>query len=262
MTDHYATLGVAKTATQDEIKRAFRKLASQHHPDKGGDTAKFQQIQAAYEVLGDEAKRQQYDNPNPFGGSGFNFNFGGGNPQFNDIFNQMFGQGFGQQRRPQQGFVRMSLWIHLHDVATGGKRTVAVGTAAGQHTVEIEIPLGINDGDSVQYGGIAPGGADLVVQFRIHPDTRWTRTGLDLYIDQPVPLWDMILGGDITVRTLGGSELVTSVPPRCPPRTLLRLKRQGLRDRSGNQGDILVRVMPEMPLNIAPEIIEAIQKHR
>jgi preprotein translocase subunit Sec63 len=63
MTDHYATLGVAKTATQDEIKRAFRKLASQHHPDKGGDTQKFQEIQAAYDTLGDAAKRQAYDNP-------------------------------------------------------------------------------------------------------------------------------------------------------------------------------------------------------
>ncbi len=64
MTDHYATLGVAKTATADDIKRAFRKLASQHHPDKGGDTARFQQIQAAYDVLGNEAKRRAYDNHN------------------------------------------------------------------------------------------------------------------------------------------------------------------------------------------------------
>ena len=73
MPDHYAALGVARTATADEIKRAFRRLASQHHPDKGGDTQKFQTIQAAYDTLGDVAKRSQYDNPQPqFGG------FGGG----------------------------------------------------------------------------------------------------------------------------------------------------------------------------------------
>ena len=89
MSDHYATLGVARTATPDEIKRAFRKLASQHHPDKGGDTARFQQIQAAYDVLGDAAKRQQYDNPQPFGGQnpfgqhGFNFDFSSGPGGFN-----------------------------------------------------------------------------------------------------------------------------------------------------------------------------------
>ena len=93
MTDHYAKLGVARNATQDEIKRAFRRLASQHHPDKGGDTKKFQEIQAAYDVLGDTAKRSQYDSPQPQfsglgGGPNFNANF-----DFNTIFD-MFGARF------------------------------------------------------------------------------------------------------------------------------------------------------------------------
>ena len=86
MTDHYATLGVARTASADEIKRAFRKLASQHHPDRaGGNTTKFQEIQAAYETLGDEQKRASYNTPqpqHPFGGGGFHQNF-----DFNEIFN-------------------------------------------------------------------------------------------------------------------------------------------------------------------------------
>ena len=126
MTDHYATLGVAKDASQDEIKKAFRKLASQHHPDKGGDTVKFQEIQAAYDVLGDPEKRRQYDNPSPgWVGSGqpggFSFNFGTG-PQFNaDFFNQMFGQGFGQPQR--QSHVRMTVWINLEEVARGACRS-------------------------------------------------------------------------------------------------------------------------------------------
>ena len=262
MTDHYTTLGVAKTATQDEIKRAFRKLASQHHPDKGGDTAKFQEIQAAYDTLGDEAKRAEYNNPRPQfsgipGGSGAHFNM-------NDIFSTMFGQGFGQQ--PQQrrapAFVRMSLWIKLHDVAQGGSRPVAVGTAQGQQTIEVEIPLGINDGDSVQYQGLAPGGQDLVIQYRIHPEPHWQRDGLNLICEKTVSIWDMILGADITVNTVTGGELVTVMQARTQPRTMMRLKRQGLRDRNGNQGDILVRIMPEIPTTIAPEIIEAIQNHR
>jgi molecular chaperone DnaJ len=142
MSDHYATLGVAKTATPDEIKRAFRKLASQHHPDKGGDTAKFQSIQAAYDTLGDAVKRAEYDNPRPQysgmpGGAQFNMN---------DIFSSMFGgqSPFGPQRR-QQSHTRMTLWIRLSDVAQGGTRPVAVGTPQGQSTIEVEIPLGIND---------------------------------------------------------------------------------------------------------------------
>ena len=265
MTDHYATLGVAKTATADEIKRAFRKLASQHHPDKGGDTAKFQSIQAAYDTLGDTAKRQAYDNPSPFanhnsGGPHFNFNFGGGD--INDIFGQMFGQTFRQQQAPQRPFVRMSLWIRLSDVATGGMRPVAVTTTHGQQTIEIEIPQGVNDGDSVQYPGLAPGGGDLVVQFRIHPDLQWQRNGLDLVTEIPVSIWDMILGADITVRSITGTELITAVPAGIEPGQMLRLRRQGLRDRHSNQGDILVKIRPQIPKNISPEIIQAIQKNR
>ena len=246
MTDHYATLGVAKTATAEEIKRAFRKLASQHHPDKGGDTARFQEIQAAYDVLGDEAKRSAYDNPSPFGGTnpfgnqGFHFNFGSGHNDFGDIFQNMFGQGFNQQRR-QQPFVRMSLWVRLTDVITGGRRPVAVSTGAGANTIEIDIPRGINDGESVQYPKLAPGGADLVVQFRVHPDPRWQRDGLNLITEQDVSIWDMILGGDITVVTLTGEKFAVSVPARCQPRTLLRLRGRGISNQNST-GDLFIKI--------------------
>ena len=258
MSDHYATLGVSKTATPDEIKRAFRKLASQHHPDKGGDTAKFQSIQAAYDTLGDTAKRADYDNPRPQF-SGFP---GGAQFNMNDIFGQMFGQGFGQQRRQQPQFVRMTLWIRLHDVAQGGTRPVAVGTPQGQSTIEVEIPLGINDGDNVQYQGLAPGGGDLVIQFRVHPDNTWQRNGLDLVTDVTADIWSMILGSDITVHTLTGSQLTTVMPAGTQPRTLIRLRGHGLRDRSGNIGDLMIRVMPTIPTTIRPELLEAIEKYR
>ena len=102
----------------------------------------------------------------------------------------------------------------------------------------------------------------LVIQFRIHPDPMWQRDGLNLTTEVAVDIWTMILGGDVTVRGITGSELVTHLPARTQPRTTLRLRRQGLRDRAGNQGDLMVRVMPRIPENIAPEIIEAIQKHR
>jgi DnaJ-class molecular chaperone len=258
MSDHYATLGVSKTATPDEIKRAFRKLASQHHPDKGGDTAKFQSIQAAYDTLGDTAKRAEYDNPRPQF-SGFP---GGAQFNMNDIFGQMFGQGFEQQRRQQPQFVRMTLWIRLHDVAQGGTRPVAVGTPQGQSTIEVEIPLGINDGDNVQYQGLAPGGGDLVIQFRVHPDNTWQRNGLDLVTDVTADIWSMILGSDITVQTLTGSKLTTVMPSGTQPRTLIRLRGHGLRDRSGNTGDLMIRVMPTIPTTIRPELLEAIEKYR
>jgi DnaJ-class molecular chaperone len=258
MTDYYAALGVPKTATADDIKRAFRRLASQHHPDKGGDTQKFQAIQQAYATLGDEQKRAEYDNPRPQF-SGFQGHPGGVN--INDIFGQMFGQQFGQQH-PRRSHVRMTLWITLLDVATGGKRTVSLGTQGGVSAVEIEIPLGINDGDNVQYEGIGPGGSDLVVQFRISPDRTWQRNGLNLTQEVRIDVWNLVLGGDLTIDTLTGKTLSTRVPARTQPGTMLRLKGQGLQDRSGNTGDIFVRIQTFLPENIAPEIVEAIQKHQ
>jgi DnaJ-class molecular chaperone len=260
MTDYYAALGVPKTATSDEIKRAFRKLASQHHPDKGGDTQKFQAIQQAYATLSDEQKRAEYDNPRPQF-SGFHGHPGGVN--INDIFGQMFGQQFGQQHQhPRRSHVRMTLWISLLDVATGGRRTVSLGTQSGVSAVEIEIPLGIADEDNVQYEGIGPGGSDLVVQFKVTPDRKWQRDGLNLAQEVRIDIWNLILGGDLTIDTLTGKTLSTRVPARTQPGTVLRLKSQGLRDRAGQIGDIMIRVQAQIPENIPPEIIDAIQKHQ
>ena len=259
MPDYYATLGVAKNASQDDVKKAFRKLASQHHPDKGGDTAKFQEIQAAYDTLGDAAKRQQYDNPAPqFSGmpGGTQFNMG-------DIFSQMFGGAGGfPGAHPRRNHMRMNLWITLRDVATGGARQVALGSMQGQSTIEIEIPLGINDGDHVQYPGIAPGGQDLVVEYRVHPHPAFRRDGLNLIMDHRVPVWDMILGGDATVTNLDGSQLVVSIPELCDNGTTLRLRGRGLRDRNNKQGDLMVKLQAQLPKSITPELMAAIKQHK
>ena len=266
MTDYYAALGVPKTATADEIKKSFRRLASQHHPDKGGDTAKFQAIQEAYATLGDDQKRAEYDNPRPQF-SGFHGTPGGVN--INDIFGQMFGrQGFSQQAR--QGFaqqaqrsqVRMTLWITLLDVATGGRRTVSLGTHQGVSALEIEIPLGINDGDNVQYEGLGPGGSDLVVQFRVSPERTWIRDGLDLTMEVRLNIWDLILGGELNIDTLTSKTLNARIPERTQPGTSLRLRGQGLKDRAGNTGDIFVKIQASIPDNIAPEILDAIRNHQ
>lgn len=257
MPDYYATLGVSRTASADEIKRAFRKLASQHHPDKGGDTAKFQAIQAAYDTLGNADKRAAYDNPAPqFSG------FPGG-AQFNsmhDIFS-MFGQGgFGQQ--PRRNHVRMSLWVTLRDVATGGKRPVSLSSSQGHTAIEIEIPLGLNDGDSVQYAGIAPGGQDLVVTFRIQPDSVWQRSALNLSCEQTVSVWDLILGGDLVVKSITGESLTVTIPVNTQPGTVLRLRAQGLRDQQGRRGDLHVRLGARIPQPVPPELLAAIQQYR
>lgn len=259
MTDYYAALGVAKTASQDEIKKAFRKLASQHHPDKGGDTAKFQEIQAAYDTLGDETKRAAYDNPQPQFG-----NFGGAHFNMNDIFSQMFGGAmhnspFGQQ--PRRNHVRMTVWINLEDTVRGGSKTMAVGTSQGSTTIEIEIPKGIEDGDNVQYNGVAPGGMDLVVQFRVHPDSRFRREGPNLFTDKRVSIWTLITGGEIEIENILGTTFALKIPPRTQPNTTMRIRGQGVGSRTGS-GDLLVKLHAEIPANISPELIAAIEQHQ
>ena len=257
MQNPYQTLGVDRNASPDEVKRAYRKLASQHHPDKGGDKARFQEIQSAYDTLSDPHKRAQHDNPpNPFGGG-----MGGPGFNFESIFD-IFGTRFQHphQQRVQQA--RLSLWITLEDVAHGGRKTISVGSQQGTVTVEIEIPLGINDGDTVQYPKSGPMGMDLLITFRIHPNARWERQGLNLVTEQTITVWDLILGSEIMVRDILGNTLSLTIPPSTQPGTVFRLRERGLRQRSGGAGDLLVRVQAVIPETIPESVMDAIAQTR
>jgi len=252
MTDYYTTLGVPRTASADEIKRAYRKLASQHHPDKGGDTKKFQEIQAAYDTLGDDKKRAAYNNPQPqMPAGGFHQNF-----NFNEIFN-IFGAQF--QQPQSRGHARMTLWIKIQDVASPGTRVVAMGTQTGTHNIEITIPNGIEDGDNVQFSGLGPGGQDLVITFRIHPDRAWQRTGNNIITEHSANVWKLIAGGTMTMVDIRGNRIELGIPPRTQPGSLLRARGRGLPDRSGKIGDMMVRIQAEIPTKISEELLAAIQ---
>jgi DnaJ-class molecular chaperone len=258
MQDFYSILGVARDASADDIKRAYRRLASQHHPDKGGDTQRFQEIQAAYETLSDPQRRAQHDTP---AHNQFNFHFGTQGFDFDNIFDIFRTQGFNQTHQ-RRGHVRMILWISLRDLAHGGTRTVSVGTQQGVTAVEITIPPGIEDGANVQYAGLAPGGMDLVVQFRIHPDAQWERQGLNLITEKRISVWDLVVGGSTEVADIYGSSLSAQVPPGTQPGTLLRLRGRGLRNQQGQQGDAFVKIIASVPPRIAPEIVDAIRQYR
>lgn len=260
MKDLYNILGVDKTASPEEIKRAYRKLASKHHPDRGGDTARFQEIQSAYETLSDPQRRQQYDNPSPFGP---NFNQGGfrspfHDPQFdlNSIFD-MFGARFHQQR-PQ--VARVSLWLTLEEVYAGGKKTIGIGTPQGQHAVEIEIPKGVENGMGVQYSGIAPGGLDLIIQYRIHPHSTWEREKNNLVTEKTLTVWELILGKEIPIQVISGQTVNLKVPPKTQPGTIMRLRGFGLPSINGNQGDALIKIQASVPTDIPDYLMDAIRK--
>jgi curved DNA-binding protein len=259
MQNYYQTLGVNRDATADEIKRSYRKLASQHHPDKGGDVKKFQEIEEAYRTLSDDQKRQFYDRggSNPFNPG---FGFQSDSPfDFNTIFD-MFGAKFQQPHTHRRQQARMSLWIQLRDVCQGGHRTISVGTQQGTHAVEIEIPQGINDGDSVQYPNIGPGGLDLIVTFRIHPDPRFERKNQNLFTEHVVNIWELITGTETMVRDLLGNTLAVTVPLNTQPGTIIRLKGRGLSSRNGPTGDLLVKLQARIPQKISNELLNQIRQ--
>ena len=262
MKSYYDILGVDRQASPDAIKRAYRQKASLYHPDKeGGSKVKFQEVEEAYRTLSDPQKRQQYDNPSPFGNHGFHgFSQHNNGFDIDAIFN-MFGARFHgaphMQRRAQ-----MTLWVTLEDIARGGPRTISVGTQHGTQAVEIEIPQGIDDGSNVQYPGIGPGGMDLIISFRIHPNPKWSRQGQHLITEQAVSVWDLILGCELPIKDILGNNLMLTIAPNTQPGSVLRLRGRGLSTRGAEPGDLLVQIQARIPNNIDSELLAQIEKNR
>jgi curved DNA-binding protein len=252
MNDPYTILGVAKNATADEIKRAFKKKAMEHHPDRGGDEETFKKINEAYAILSDKTRKHDYDNP------GFDFRH---TPNPNGFYN-VFDEFVRNQQQRRTAIIRVTLHIDLKTAAMGGEKLVSLQTHDGYRAVEIEIPEGINDGDTVRYPQLL-GNSDLQVTFRIHPDKTWIRQGNNLTRDVEIDFWDFILGTKVEVETLYGDRIALTVPPKTHPGTLMRIKGKGMRGKYvGQQGDMFVKLVSVLPKNIPDELIDTIKRLR
>jgi len=269
---HYDTLGVGENATPDEIKKAYRKLASQHHPDKGGDTEKFQAIQSAYDTLADNDKRQRYDHErrNP-GGVHFQFHQG----DINDIFRQFGFPGgmdpFGQFRHPQQPRrnkdLRIELPVPLVTTLEDQVKTISVQTTNGtRETVEVKIPRGVVTGTQIKYSGLGdnlfntiPRG-DLYVQITVHPADGFSVNGIDLYTKFNVNCLTAIAGGNAVVVGLDAKEFTITIPPGTQPGTKFRLSNQGLNQLNSDQrGNLYAEMSVIIPQNFTTDQLELIR---
>ena len=258
--DHYQTLGVNKNASPDEIKRAYRRLASQHHPDKGGDTRMFQEIQTAYDTLSDPQKRHLYDSPQPqmhgFPG-GFNFNFG--NPDVNNIFEQMFGR----QQGPRPGqFFRTMVNISLEDAYSGAHQQLKLNTPVGVHNIKINIPKGIADGGQLKFDNVIDNGS-LLVEFRVGKHLKYDRRGNDLYANHPISVLDLIVGTSFEFTTISGKTLEVNVQPKTQPYMQLKISGQGMPIiNTETYGDQIILLKPYIPDNISNDITESILRYK
>jgi len=268
MANAYDILGVPKGASDDEIKKAYRKLAGQHHPDRGGDTAKFQEIQGAYETLSDPQKRAQHDNPNPFNsfdngnGTHFEFHFGGG-PQ--DIFEHIFRQGpFGGQnpfnQRHQQPRrnkdLRVQLTINLSETLTAQRKTISVQTTKGdRYNVDVEIPRGVSPGTTIKYSGMGDNmfdtltRGDLYVIINVNVDGGYEVHGINLIKRISVDAIDAMLGTEERIRGVDGREFAVKIPQGCQHDMKFGLQGQGLYQMNANvRGDMVVIVEIVVPV--------------
>lgn len=285
--DYYSILGVSKNASQDEIKKAFRKLAQQYHPDKpGGDEAKFKQINEAYTVLSDEKKRAQYDqfgSTGGFGGGqggfsgfeGFDFNnfaqgFGGGqgaNVEFdlNDLFGSIFG-GAARRRVPRGRDIVVDVTIPFKDSILGVKQTVTVDrTKGGKEEITFTIPPGIDNGEMLRMNGKGEpieGGTpgNLYVRVHVTPHKSLKKEGVHLVMQLPVKLTDAILGAKVEIDTLDETSFTLKIPKGIMHGEVLRVRGKGVPVPSrGVSGDLLIQVNIKTPTNLSGKAKKAIE---
>jgi len=234
--DYYKTLGVPKSATQDDIKRAYRKLAKEHHPDRGGNQKLFQQINEAHDTLKDPDKRKQYDNPQPR--ADFNMNA----QNMNDIFSSFFGGGM-QQRMRRNADMTINVRVKLRDVMTGkdivGKYRLRNGR---EEVANIRIPPGVEDNLVMQYKGLGddsipnvPRG-NLNVKVTVEKHKHFVRDRSHLKTKCSINVLELILGTEVIITNLLGENVKVKIPPGTNPGTILSIAGHGLPDMNGNRG--------------------------
>ncbi|MFT4254021.1 MAG: J domain-containing protein [Caulobacter sp.] len=296
--DPYLELGVSRGASADDIRKAFRKLAKQYHPDANpGDKKaedKFKQVSAAFDILGDAEKKKKFDageidadgretmrgfggaGGNPFGG-GFNrgggFGRGGGEgPEIdlNDLFGDILGRnrgaggggGFGGGFSAKGADVRAKLEIDLEEAIKGGKKRVAFSDG---RTIDVTIPAGAQEGQTLRLKGQGSPGrggqGDALIELAIKAHPIYRREGEHLVMDLPVSVPDAVLGGKVEAPTPDGPVNVT-VPKGANSGAKLRLKGRGLSDAKGHRGDLYARLIVTLPETIDEDLEKFAQAWR
>ena len=277
--DFYKILGIDKKATADEIKKKYRSLARDLHPDKNqGDAAreeKFKAVSEAYDILSDSKKRAEYDEARsmferggfraPTGGGNFqggDFSdlFGGGNPQ--DIFANLFGGG--GRRGPRKGSdLQTEATITFKESVFGTTLDLKLNIdGTGSQTISARVPAGVNDGAKIRVKGKgAPGEAgpgDLFIELNVKPHAIFSRKGENLTLALPVTFAEAALGADLKVPTLAGDDVTVRLAAGTPTGRVLRVKGRGIK-KGAVTGDLLITIEVQVPRALEGKALEAIK---
>lgn len=277
MTTHYDTLGVAENASQDEIKKAFRTLAMQYHPDKNPGNkqaeAKFKEINEAYDTLGNPSKRQEYDHRrnNPgFGGNQWSFNMNGMPGGIDELINQFFSQhGFGPMHRQAQRNrdVTLNLNIPLEDAFIGKNIPVQYTTPSGRKVeIMVSVPPGVESGARIRYQGqgdhsntnIPPG--DLYVQIVTNNHPVFDRHGHDLHTKVKLDAFSATLGTKKRLTCIDGQQIDLTIPAGTQHGTFFRVQNKGMphRNQPNNKGDLFVHTEIVIPTGLSQDQINVL----
>jgi|688.fasta_scaffold100173_2 molecular chaperone DnaJ len=279
--DFYKILGVGKSASADEIKKKYRSLARELHPDKTkGDTAmeeKFKAVSEAYDILSDGKKRAEYDQARDmferggfrapqggqnFQGGDFSDIFGGGNPQ--DIFANLFGGG--GRRGPRKGQdLQTEATITFKEAAFGTTLELRLSADGGpSQTISARVPAGVNDGAKIRVKGKGSKGeagpGDLFILLHVKPHAVFSRKGENIAITVPVTFTEATLGGDIKVPTLTGDEVTLRIAPGTSNGRVLRVKGRGI-TKGTTVGDLLVTIEVQVPQRVEGAALDALKKY-
>lgn len=260
MPDYYKILGIDRSASKEQIKAAYRKLASQHHPDRGGDTKTFQDIQAAYDTLSDPDKKDQYDNPQH---PNLNNQFGDIPDFFKEFFNfTNFGPtNFKEYREARNKNLNLKVEISLEDAFFGKNIISNVKLPSGRdQLIDIKIPRGIPHNSTLRIHGIGddsikniPKG-DIFLTVDIKPHPIFKRLDDDLEVMVQLSCFEAILGKQLTIDTIDNKTLSVNVPPGTQHNQIFSVPNYGMFNNSRNsRGRLFIKVNIAIPTNLSDE---------